>query len=55
MVPEFFTGNKDHASPLFRKLFPDLAIAKKYGCGHTTTSYVDETLAKFDAQDLVAL
>jgi len=41
----------DHAAPLFRKLFPDLAIAKKYGYGQTKTS----KLAKFDAQDLIAL
>jgi len=45
----------DHAAPLFRKLFPDSAIAKKYWYGRTKTCYVDETLAKFDAQDLVAL
>jgi len=45
----------DHAAPLFWKLFSDSSIAKTYGCARTKTSYVDETLAKFYAQDLVAL
>ncbi len=27
----------DHAGPLFRKMFPDSAIGKKYGCGRTKT------------------
>ena len=36
----------DHASRLFRKMFSDSEIAKKYGCGRTKTSHIIETLAK---------
>jgi len=28
----------DHAGSLFRRMFPDSEIARKYGCGHTKTS-----------------
>eukprot|EP00731_Ephydatia_muelleri_P019781 Em0012g606a len=30
----------DHAGPLFRKMFPDSAIAKKYSCARTKTTAV---------------
>lgn len=30
----------DHARPLFRKMFTDSAIAKKYGCGRTKTGAI---------------
>ena len=30
----------DHAGPLFRKMFPDSAIAKKYSCARTKTTTV---------------
>ena len=29
----------DHAGPLFRKMFPDSEIAKKYGCARTKAYY----------------
>ena len=34
----------DHASRLFRKMFSDSEIAKKYGSGRTKTSHIIETL-----------
>ena len=38
----------DHASRLFSKMFPDSAIAKKFGCGHTkTTAIIKEALAPY--------
>ncbi|XP_072173823.1 uncharacterized protein [Diadema setosum] len=43
----------DHASRLFRKMFPDSDIAKKYGCGRTKTSYIVETLAMDTKQNIV--
>jgi hypothetical protein len=36
----------DHAGPLFRKMFPDSEIAKKYGCARTKTSAIIGNLAK---------
>ena len=36
----------DHATKLFRTMFPDSKIAKKFACGHTkTTAIVKEVLA----------
>lgn len=29
-----------HAGPLFRKMFPDSEVAKKYGCSSTKTSAI---------------
>lgn len=43
----------DHASRIFRKMFPDSEIAKKYGCGRTKTSYIVETLAMDTQQNIV--
>jgi hypothetical protein len=36
----------DHAGPLFRKMFPDSEIAKKYGCARTKTTAIIGNLAK---------
>ena len=35
----------DHAGPLFKEMFPDSAIAKKYKCGRTKTREVVTVLA----------
>lgn len=43
-----------HAGPLFRKMFPDSEIAKKYGCGPTkTTAIVNYALAPSFLEPLV--
>ena len=36
----------DHAVPLFRKMFPDSEIAKKYCCARTKTSAIIDILSK---------
>jgi hypothetical protein len=38
----------DKMGPLFRTMFPDSAIAKKYGCGRTKTTAIVECLASED-------
>lgn len=40
----------DHAGPLFRAMFPDSEIAKKYGSGRTKTGALIETLARDDSK-----
>lgn len=42
----------DHAGALFRQMFPDSAIAKKYGSARTKTSCIVETLAKCDSRSI---
>ena len=36
----------DHAGPLFRKMFPDSGIAKKYGSGRSKTSSIIRSMAE---------
>lgn len=36
----------DHAGPLFRKMFPDSAIAKKYGSGRSKTTSIIRSMAE---------
>lgn len=43
----------DHAGPLFRKMFPDSEIAKKYGCARTKTTSIIGEMAKKEKQSLV--
>jgi hypothetical protein len=45
----------DHAGSLFRQMFPDSAVAKKYGSGRTKTSYIVEALAKSDSQNIAEM
>ncbi|KAJ8036899.1 Zinc finger MYM-type protein 6 [Holothuria leucospilota] len=44
----------EHTGPLFRKMFPDSAIAKEYSCSRTKTSQVITCLAKNDADLLTS-
>ena len=38
----------DHSNKLFKAMFPDSEIAKKFACGHTkTTAIVKEVLAPY--------
>src|SRR5258706_314863 len=43
----------DYVGPLFRKMFPDSAIATKYACCRTKSSCVLEALASSDAHQCV--
>jgi len=43
----------DHAGKLFRKMFPDSAVAAKYGSARTKTACIVESLADFDAKRIV--
>ena len=45
----------DHAGPLFRKMFPDSEIAKKYGCARTKTTAIIGEMANTSKQGLVDL
>ncbi|XP_071035344.1 zinc finger BED domain-containing protein 5-like [Parasteatoda tepidariorum] len=36
----------DHSGALFKKMFPDSDIAKKYGCGHTKTQAITVSTAE---------
>lgn len=38
----------DHAGPIFRKMFPDSDIAKKYGCARTKTTAIIQVLGEED-------
>ena len=42
----------EHAGPLFRRMFPDSEIARKYRCGRTRTACVIESLAKADGDSI---
>jgi len=42
----------EHAGPLFRRMFPDSDTAQKYGCGHTKTACIIESLAKADSDGI---
>lgn len=44
----------EHTGPLFRKMFPDSAIAKQYSCSRTKTSHVITCLANNDADLLTS-
>ncbi|XP_077422813.1 uncharacterized protein LOC144052536 [Vanacampus margaritifer] len=43
----------DHMGPLFRRMFPDSKIAKKYGCGRTKTSNIIQCLGEESSQSIV--
>lgn len=43
----------DHCTKLFRKMFPDSNVAKKYSCGRTKTSYLVEALGKQSKQSIL--
>jgi len=43
----------DHRGKLFRKMFPDSAVAAKYGSARIKTACVVESLADFDAKQIV--
>ena len=43
----------DHAGPLFRKMFPDTEIAKKYGCARTKTSAIIDNLSRDKIETIV--
>ena len=45
----------DHAGPIFRKMFPDSAVAKNYGCARTKTSYIVKTLANDDEETIAKI
>ena len=42
----------DHAGPLFKKMFPDSDISKKYGCARTKTSNIVNVLAS-DVENMI--
>jgi hypothetical protein len=42
----------DHAGALFRRMFPDSQIARKYGCGRTKTACIIEALVKEDSENI---
>ena len=42
----------DHASTVFKKMFPDSQIAAKYGCGRTKTSAIINVMADTSQQDI---
>lgn len=48
-------GCSDHAGPLFRKMFPDSAIAKKYGCARTKTSAIVRGLAAATQNEIASV
>ena len=41
-----------HAGPLFKKMFPDSKIARKYGCGRTKTGAFITELASETAEEI---
>lgn len=43
----------DHAGPLFRKMFPDSDIAKRYGCARTKTTAIIGEMAKTERMAMV--
>jgi len=47
-------ASANHAGPLFKKMFPDSDIAKKYGCGSTKTACIIDSLAKADADSIAS-
>ena len=42
----------DHAAPLFKQMFPDSNIAKKYGCARTKTTAIIRTLGEADDKSI---
>nr|XP_042913534.1 uncharacterized protein LOC122273560 [Parasteatoda tepidariorum] len=45
----------DHAGPLFRRMFPDSEIARKYGCARTKTSAIVKEMAKSEKESIVEI
>jgi len=43
----------DHASKLFKKMFPDSKIAEQYGCARTKTTAVVDCLATDDQKQII--
>lgn len=44
----------DHAAPLFRKMFPDSEIVKKYACGRTKTTALVAEMARATREDIIS-
>lgn len=42
----------DHAGALFKRMFPDSKIAKKYSCGRTKTSCIVKEMAKVSSTEV---
>lgn len=42
----------DHAGAIFKKMFPDSGIAKKYGCGRTKTTAIIQMLGDEDDREM---
>ncbi|GBL88785.1 hypothetical protein AVEN_158914-1 [Araneus ventricosus] len=44
----------DHAGPLFRKMFPDSEIVKKYGCARPKTSTIIAEMGKTEKNAIIS-
>lgn len=48
-------SSADHAGPLFRKMFPDSSIAKKYGCARTKTTSIIGEMSKTEKKCILEI